>query len=196
MRRADRRNSSYDNAQQHPRSRQQEPASNNELKQALMTARANCEEAKQQQNETATELNQVKEQLQVDVTRNHQLYQQTLLLYEEEKTKAAELLTKYNEVLGELQSERRSKAGIKGWETRRKKENERLKSEIGEMVVLLHESLANKDEAVKNLYTVADRMDRIQRLVDSVEEETTGTPVGLLRRLGKIWVAIKDILAE
>jgi HSP90 family molecular chaperone len=150
-------------------------------------------------------------------TQNNQLYlseqqryQQTLCLYNEEKAKTVELIAKYqeadarrtqyltlyNEAQELLKRERRSKAGIKGWETRRKIENERLKQEIAEMVVLLRESLASKDEAVNNLYALAERMDRIQQLVDSVEVESTGNPVGLLQKLKRIWLAIKDILSE
>ncbi|QLE56313.1 hypothetical protein [Nostoc sp. TCL26-01] len=150
-------------------------------------------------------------------THNYQIYldeqknyQQALHRYTEEKARATELLAKYEEVRSErdnylsmynevqiqLKYERRSKAGIKGWETRRKAENERLKREIAEMVVLLRESLASKDEAINNLYVVADRMDRIQSLVDSVEAETTGNPVGLVQKFKRIWLAIKEILSE
>ncbi|MEA5507895.1 hypothetical protein VB735_33365 [Halotia wernerae UHCC 0503] len=137
-------------------------------------------------------------------------YQQALNRYNEEKERADELFTKYqkisserdnyltlyNEVKAELKHERRSKASIKGWETRRKAENERLKREIAEMVVLLRESLTSKDDAVNNLYLVAERMDRIQSLVDSVEGETTGNPVGLVQKFKRIWLAIKEILSE
>jgi hypothetical protein len=105
-------------------------------------------------------------------------------------------LTLYNQAKAELKYERRSKASIKGWETRRKAENERLKREIAEMVVLLHKSLASKDEAVNNLYIVAERMDRIQSLVDSVEDETTSNPMGLVQKFRRIWLAIKEILSE
>lgn len=133
-----------------------------------------------------------------------------LCLYDEEKARAAELLAKYeeadaqraqyltlyNEVQEQLKYERSSKAGIKGWETRRKRENERLKREIGEMVVLLQESMARKDEAVNNLYALAERMDKIQRLVDSVDGDETSTPVGILQKFRRIWLAIKEILAE
>ncbi|MEH2441247.1 hypothetical protein [Nostoc sp.] len=112
------------------------------------------------------------------------------------KSERDNYLTLYNEAQTQLKFERRSKAGIKGWETRRKAENERLKREIGEMVVLLHESLASKDDAINNLYVVAKRMDRIQSLVDSVEEETTGNPVGLVQKFKRIWLAIKEILSE
>ncbi|WP_335078963.1 hypothetical protein [Nostoc sp.] len=151
------------------------------------------------------------------VTQNYQLYineqqshKQTLCLYNAEKVRATELLTKYdavnseremyltlyNEAKAELKHERRSKAGIKGWETRRKAENERLKREIAQMIVLLRESLESKNEAVNSLYVVAERMDRIQSLVDSVEEETTNNPIGLVQRFKRIWLAIKDILSE
>ncbi|MEH2394313.1 MAG: hypothetical protein V7K21_22520 [Nostoc sp.] len=158
------------------------------------------------------EANELKER----VTQNYQLYideqqshKQTLCLYNAEKVRATELLTKYdavnseremyltlyNEAKAELKHERRSKAGIKGWETRRKAENERLKREIAQMVVLLRESLESKDEAVNSLYVVAERMDRIQSLVDSVEE-TTNNPMGLVQKFKRIWLAIKDILSE
>ncbi|MBD2611203.1 hypothetical protein H6G94_07940 [Nostoc punctiforme FACHB-252] len=157
--------------------------------------------------------NELKEQ----ATQNYQFYldeqenhQQTLCLYNEEKARATELLTKYetvsseremylnlyNEAKTELKHERRSKASIKGWETRRKAENERLKREIAQMVVLVRESLASKDEAVNNLYIVAERMDRIQSLVDSVEEETTNNPMGLVEKFKRIWLAIKEIISE
>ncbi|MEH1823272.1 MAG: hypothetical protein V7L31_30070 [Nostoc sp.] len=159
------------------------------------------------------EANELKEQ----VTQNYRFYideqkshQQTLCLYNEEKARATEFLTKYdaanseremyltlyNEAKAELKHERRSKASIKGWETRRKAENEKLKREIAQMVVLLRDSLASKDEAVNSLYLVAERMDRIQSLVDSVEEETTNNPIGLVQKFKRIWLAIKDILSE
>ncbi|MEH1841075.1 MAG: hypothetical protein V7L20_20535 [Nostoc sp.] len=159
------------------------------------------------------EANELKER----VTQNYRFYideqeshQQTLCLYNEEKARATELVTKYeavnseremylslyNEAKAELKHERRSKASIKGWETRRKAENERLKREIAQMVVLLRESLESKDEAVNSLYIVAERMDRIQSLVDSVEEETINNPMGLVQKFKRIWLAIKDILSE
>ena len=159
------------------------------------------------------EANELKER----VTQNYQLYvneqqshQQTLCLCNEEKVRGTELLTKYesvnseremylglyNEAKAELKHERRSKASIKGWETRRKAENEQLKREIAQMVVLLRESLKGKNEAVKSLYLVAERIDRIQSLVDSVEEETTNNLMGLVQKFKRIWLAIKDILSE
>src|SRR5579883_163890 len=247
MRRADRRDSNDDNSTNHPRSRQKEPASTHELKQLLMTARAQRDEWQQrakeneeaasqrdewqqrakENEEAASQLVLVQQEIQtyqVEVdelkeraAQNYHLYideqknyQQTLCLYNEEKARATELLSKYeavsseremyltlyNETKAELKHERRSKASIKGWETRRKAENERLKREIAEMVVLLRESLASKDEAVNNLYVVAERLDRIQSLVDSVEEETTSNPMGLVQKFKRIWLAIKEILSE
>jgi chromosome segregation ATPase len=283
MSRGDRRDSNYDNAVNNPRSRQREPIPPRELKQLLMTVRAQRDEWQQRakENEEATsqlvhvqqeiqtcqlEANELKDlvtqnyrfyideqenhqktlylyneekakisqlvhlhqreiqtcqleanELKERVTQNYQFYvdeqqshKQTLCLYNEEKAKATELLTKYdaansereiylslyNEAKAELKYERRSKASIKGWETRRKAENERLKREIAQMVVLLRESLQRKDEAVNSLYIVAERMDRIQSLVDSVEEETTNNPMGLVQKFKRIWLAIKDILSE
>ncbi|MBW4541727.1 MAG: hypothetical protein KME43_21660 [Myxacorys chilensis ATA2-1-KO14] len=105
-------------------------------------------------------------------------------------------LTLYNESQDLLKFERRSKAGIKGWETRRKRENQQLKQEISEMTVLLRDSLARKDEATDNLYVLADRMDRIQRLVDSVDEDPTTNPIGMVQKLQRIWQVVKEILAE
>ncbi|MBW4566185.1 MAG: hypothetical protein KME32_34965 [Mojavia pulchra JT2-VF2] len=230
MRRSDRKDSNDDNAINHLRSRQKEPASPHELKQLLMTARAQRDEWQQKakENEAATtQLVQVQQEIQTyqvkftkleeGVAQNYQLYigeqqnhQQTLCLYNEEKGRVSELLSKYeeansqkerylalyNETKAELKYERRSKASIKGWETRRKAENERLKREIADMVVLLQESMSSKDEAVNNLYVVAERLDRIQSLVDSVEEETTNNPLGLVQKFKRIWLAIKEILSE
>jgi chromosome segregation ATPase len=136
--------------------------------------------------------------------------QSYLSLYDQEKARTSELLvqfetvqaerdqyiTLYNEAQSQLKFERRSKAGIKGWETRRKRENERLKQEIGEMAVLLRDSIARRDAAIGNLEELANRMDRIQNLVDSVEDTSTDTPLGLVQKFKRIWQAIQDILAE
>lgn len=148
---------------------------------------------------------------------NHQLYleeqrkyQQTLVLYDQEKATSNEWLAKYEAVEAqatkyldlyskaqeELKYERRSKAGIKGWETRRKQENQRLKQAIGEMTVLVRESLSRKDEALENLSLFADRMDKIQTLVNSIEGESPDNPIGLLQKFKRIWISIKDILSE
>ncbi|WP_416669526.1 hypothetical protein [Egbenema bharatensis] len=136
--------------------------------------------------------------------------QSYLALYDQEKARSSELLVKYEtaqterdryltlyeETKAELKFERRSKAGIKGWETRRKRENERLKQEIGEMSVLLRDSIARRDSAIGNLEELANRMDRIQNLVDSVEGSSGDTPVNLVQKFKRIWQAIQDILAE
>jgi len=137
-------------------------------------------------------------------------YQNTLSLYSDEKAKTSQLSIKFEEVAAdrdkyinlykeaqtELKFERRSKASIKGWQTRRKTENQQLKEEITEMIVLLQQSIGSKDEAINNLYVVAERMDRIQSLLDSTEEETTNNPVGIIQKFKRIWLAIQEILAE
>ncbi|GBF82424.1 hypothetical protein [Aphanothece sacrum] len=123
-------------------------------------------------------------------------YHTTLTLYQEANVQKETYLTLYHEAQTELKHERQSKAGIKGWNTRRKKENEKLKQEIGKMTLLLKDSLERKEEAVNNLYLVAERMERIQDLVDSVDNESSNTPIALLDKLKKIWQAIREILGE
>jgi hypothetical protein len=139
-------------------------------------------------------------------------YEQTTCSYEEEKKKALELIAKYaeadsqrikyftlyGETQAQLKKERKSKAGIRSWETRRKVENQRLKEEIAEMTVLLRESLLRKGEAVDNLYALADRMDQMQQLVYSVEDESEAVihQTGLRQKIKRIWMSIQDILAE
>ena len=105
-------------------------------------------------------------------------------------------LTLYNESQSELKTERRSKAGVKGWETRRKKENQKLKQEISEMAIVLRDSMERKDEAINSLYSVAERMDRIQRMVDLVDDDPANNPIGLLQKMQRMWQAVKEILAE
>jgi hypothetical protein len=137
--------------------------------------------------------------------------QSYLTMYETEKKKGDELsirfeevqgsrdryLTLYNESQLALKTERKSKAGIKGWETRRKKENEKLKKEIAEMAIILRDSMERKDEAINSLYAVAERMDRIQQMVDLVDDDTTVTnPIGMAQKMRRMWQAIKEILAE
>lgn len=124
--------------------------------------------------------------------RNSELFAQ----YETVQTERDQYLVLYNEAQGQLKFERRSKASIKGWETRRKRENELLKREIAEMTLLLRDSLERKEAAIDQLEELASRMDRIQTLVDSVGEETSTNPVGLLQKFKRIWQAIQDILAE
>lgn len=220
MRRSDRHDDSYDNTVNHPRSQQAEPFSAHELKSTLMTVRANLSELQQQAKEHEAQV-QHNHQLYLD---EQQKYQGTLTLYREAETKAQSYLTRYNdekdrssallvqyetvlterdryltlynETEAQLKFERRSKAGIKGWETRRKRENERLKQEISEMTLLLRDSLIHKDEAIDNLYELANRMDRIQELVDLVEADTSSSPIGFLQKMARVWQAVKDILAE
>lgn len=216
MRRSDRRDDNYDNEMKYPRSGREEPSSPHELSQQLRNVRAQRDEWQQrarENEEAGTKLVHVQqkfETLQVESTQLKESYQVTLSLYEEEKTKAIELLTKYqevdaerskyltlyNEAQVELKTERKSKSGIKGWETRRKRENERLKQEIAEMTVMLRESLERKDEAVDHLYNLAERMDRIQKLVDLVEDEPRTNPIGLVQKFKRIWLAIREIIAE
>ncbi len=185
-----------------------------------MTLRAQKTELQQRVQETVQQVEKT-QQLYLEEQQRHQstlvLYREVqskaesyLALYNEEKTRSSDLLVKYeqaladsqnyltlyNEAQSQLKFERRSKAGIKSWETRRKRENERLKQEIGEMTLLLRDSLARKDEAINNLEALAERMDRIQSLVDSVEGESTNNPVNFLQKISRIWQAIKDILAE
>ncbi|MGI0485043.1 hypothetical protein ACN4EK_06375 [Pantanalinema rosaneae CENA516] len=220
MRRADRRDDSFDNSIRNLRSQQSEPASYHELRSSVMTLRAQKTELQQRVQDTEQQVEQT-HQLYLEEQQKYQstlvLYQEAqvqtqsyLTLYTEEKHKNSELQIKYEQAQAETQHyltlyqdtqtqlklERRSKAGIKGWETRRKRENERLKQEIGEMTVLLRDSLTRKDEAINNLELLAERMDRIQSLVDSVEGEPTNNPVNFLQKISRIWQAIKDILTE
>jgi hypothetical protein len=220
MRRADRRDDSYDNSVRNLQSRQPEPLSAHESKQLILTLRAQKDELLQQVKDTEQQVMQ-SHQLLLEEQQRYQstltLYQEAqtqaqsyLVLYDQEKARTSELLvqvetvqterdqyiTLYNEAQSQLKFERRSKAGIKGWETRRKRENERLKREIGEMTVLLRDSIARRDAAIGNLEELANRMDRIQNLVDSVEETATDTPMGLLQKFRRIWQTIQDILAE
>lgn len=220
MKRADRQDSNYDHTVAHPQSRQPEPESPKEMRQRLATLRSQNTELRDQVQTVETEAAQHRQRF----LEEQQRYQSTLTLfqkaqaeahsyldrYRQEKDRADTLLvqfetvqterdqylTLYNEAQAELKFERRSKASIKGWETRRKRENERLKQEIGEMVVLLRDSMERKDQALNHLEEMANRMDRIQNLVDSVEDTTDNTPVGMVQKFKRIWEAIRDILAE
>ncbi|MBD1875188.1 hypothetical protein H6F75_17020 [Nodosilinea sp. FACHB-131] len=220
MQRADRRTSSDDNSIQHPHTKRAEPTSTAELRQILSNVRSQRDEAKnqvvdkeRQLEESQTLYREQEEKLQSTIVLYRETQEQAssyLALYTDEKAKSSELEVKYNEahqesqnhlarykqIEQELKTERRSKAGIKGWETRRKRENERLKQEIGEMAIVLRESLTKKDQAIKSLEDVATRMDRIQKLVDSVDNEAANNPVGMLQKLQRVWVAVKEILAE
>lgn len=234
MKRADRRDDSYDNGVKYPQSRQAEPTSAYELKQLLTNLRIDRNEL---QDKVKTEQKRAEEN-QTLYLETQQKYDSAIVLYEQEKTKSGELLvqfqeveiqrqqyfslyqqeqaerehyvvlyqqvqqerdnyvTLYNQAISDLKFERRSKAGIKGWETRRKRENERLKQEIAEMTLILKESLERKEEAVESLYTLANRMDRIQRLVDSVEDTPSNNPLTMIEKLKRAWQAVKEILAE
>lgn len=138
-----------------------------------------------------------------------QKYDSLFVSYQIERERANDLLSQYEqadverqryaslyqEAREDLKFERRSKAGIKSWETRRKRENERLKSEISDMVILLKESIDRKEEAVQSLVVVAERMDRIQDLVESVEGDDS-SPLGLVQKFQKIWQTVREILSE
>lgn len=200
--------------------KQAEPTSSKELKQLLSTIRSQRDEAKdrvvekeQQLEESQRAYQEQQEKLQSTIVLYRETQEQAnsyLALYTEEQARSSDLEVRYNEarresenylvlykqIEQELKIERRSKAGIKGWETRRKRENERLKQEIGEMAIVLRESLTKKDQAIKSLEDVAARMDRIQSLVDSVDDEGANNPIGMLQKLQRIWAAVKEILAE
>ncbi|MGJ3250448.1 MAG: hypothetical protein ACFE0J_04865 [Elainellaceae cyanobacterium] len=220
MKRGDRRNDNYDNSVRNPHGRQVEPVSAHESKQLIMTLRAQKTELQQQVQQTEQQAEQ-NHHLYLEEQQRYQstltLYREAetqaqsyLALYDQEKARSGELLVKfetvqmerdqyitlYNEAQSQLKYERRSKAGIKGWETRRKRENERLKQEISEMTVLLRDSLTRRDAAITNLEELATRMDRIHSLVNSVENDSTDNPIGLLQKFKRIWHAIQDILAE
>ena len=220
MRRADRRDDSYDNSIHHPQSRQAEQLSYHELKNHWLVVRNERDELKQyvQENEQKAELFHhlyitEQSQHQTTLTLYHDAQNQVqsyLTLYNQEQTRCHELamqyeaaqaerqhyLTLYQQAQGDLKFERRSKAGIKSWETRRKRENERLKQEIAAMTVMLRDSMNREEGAIENLEAIAQRMDKIQSLIDSVDEETTHNPVGLLHKFQRIWQAVKEILAE
>ena len=174
-------------------------------------------ENEQKRYQSALVLHQEEKQaLEVDLTRYQQKYQDAEAqyqsyfdLYKQEtaRTSALQLsleetqsdrdryITLYDEAQADLKFERRSKAGIKGWETRRKKENQRLKQEIGEMTLLLRDSIERRDVAIGNLEALADRMDRIQNLVDFTEDGPN-TPLSLLEKFRRIVQSVREILAE
>ena len=220
MRRSDRRDDSYDNSIHHPQSRQTEQLSYHELKQRWLvvrnerdtlqqTVQANQQKAEEFQSLYLT----TQAQYETTLTLYHDAQNQAqsyLTLYNQEQARRHELaiqyeaaqaerqhyLTLYQQAQDDLKFERRSKAGIKSWETRRKRENERLKQEIAAMTVMLRDSMNREEGAIENLEAIAQRMDKIQSLIDSVDEETTNNPVGLLQKFQRIWQAVKEILAE
>ena len=194
MPRADRRDSNYDNTINNPQSRQVEASPSRELNQVLMTVRSQRDEAK-------AEIKILKDQREGE----RQEFQNTLFLYNEEKSKSAELLAKYidadaqqakyldlySESQLKLKEARKTIAGLRGWSTRRKKENEKLKQDISEMVVRLRDSFIREDEAIRNLYGLADRMDKIQKVLDPVNEADVS-----VEQLARISVLLKVILDE
>lgn len=209
MKRGDCRDANHNNAVNNPCLRQKEPASSHKLELSLMTVPSNLEE-------TASQLVHVQQEIQTYqieanklkkcIAQNYRFYigeqensKNMLYLYTKDELVNSEremYLNLYNKANAELNHKQHSKTSIKGWQTRRKVENEQLKWEIAQMVVLLRESLDSKDETVNSLYVVAERMDRIQSLVDSVEEETTNNPMGLVQKFKRIWLVIKDIVFE
>jgi chromosome segregation ATPase len=220
MRRSDRHTDSYDNERRYPRSRPSEPASYRDLEGRLITVRSQRDEAQKTAQVKAEEAQrnhqlylEEQEKRQTTLTLYHETQREVdhyLALYNQEKTHSLQWQTKYEEAEAqsqhyltlyqeaqtELKFERRSKAGIKGWETRRRRENERLKQEIADMMGVLRDSMARESAAADALEEVADRMGRIQSLVDSVEADTSDHPLGLLQKFQRIWQAVKDILAE
>jgi chromosome segregation ATPase len=232
MRRADRRDGSYDNSINKPTSRQSEPLSYHEVKTRWLTVRTERDEWQQRAQDNAQKAEQTQQLYREEQQRyrttltlyqeEQERYQTTLTLYQDahtqaqsyltlyhqEQTRTIDLSTKYeaaeaerqqyltlyNQAQDELKFERRSKAGIKGWETRRKRENDRLKQEIAEITLLLRDSMNREEGALTNLEEIANRMDRIQSLINSVEEEPTN-PLGLLQKFKQIWQTVKDILA-
>ncbi len=209
MRRADRRDSDFDNELNHPRSKQPEPIPYQELRNRWLVTKSELASVTKERDDWKQKV-----ETQGDITFQllevQKQYQTTFELYNQEKTRSEELLNQYQEVndlqlkylaqcqelQSELKYERRSKASIKGWETRRKTENERLKQQIGDMVVLLRESLERKEESINYLYLIGDRMDRIQRLMDSVDQDQNRDPVELLEKLMRVWLTVQKVLAE
>jgi hypothetical protein len=159
-----------------------EPPSPHDTTQTIATIRSQrndfetkLKEEQKRLQETVTQLTYIQQEFQTSqsevdtwkerTTQNHQLYlteqqkyQQTLCLYNETQSQ----LLKY---------ERESKAGIERWETQLKLENQKLKQEIGEMTILLSQSLQRKDEAVNTLYALAKDMEQNQQLVDSLRSQ-------------------------
>ena len=213
MRRADRRNLIDDDNVNNPRSRKKEPIPRHDLMVQLQTVRSQKNEINEKLKSTQKAFEEEKEKSEAnnqlllhekakykDLLLNYDNAKETIITleakYQEADTLRQKYVTLYSEAKDDLRFERRSKASIKGWQTRRKKENERLKQEIGQMVLVIQESLQKKDQAINNLYILAERMERIQDLVDSVEEEQNSSPIALFDKLKRIWSAIRIILAE
>ncbi len=184
-----------------------------ELEQQHHTALTLYQEEQQRYHSTLTLYQEEQERYRSTLTlyqEAHTQAQSYLTLYNQEQARSQELatqyetavterqhyLTLYNQAQDDLKFERRSKAGIKGWETRRKRENEQLKQEIGEMTVILRDSMHREEDALTNLEAIATRMDRIQTLINSVDAEPGDNAIGFLQKLQRIWQAVKEILAE
>lgn len=207
------RDASRRNPENEPRFRKKEPPTYEELKQQNMNLRANLGEVRQQLQLSESQGNEMRSQ----ADKNYRLYlneqeqyqtifnlynqeqarsTELLIQYQEENTQKLNYLAQYNVLQKKLNTERRSKASIKGWGKRRKNENTRLKQQIGGMVILLRNSLERKEESINHLYLIGDRMDRIQHLMDSVEQESSRDPVKLLEKLMRVWLLVQKILAE
>jgi chromosome segregation ATPase len=220
MRRSDRRTQEDDYAQQHPVSKTAEPLSFKELQQRYQTLKSRSTEIQGQLQQTQAETQawetvvwhdleqQVRRERQrawnalcvVQAVREEQQlltwqYQQAIEGQQQFQTLYQQSQQELYRVRDELKFERRSKASIKGWETRRKAENDRLKREIADMVQVLQQSMVREDEAKATLQAIAGRMDRIQNLVNGLDAEAT-SPKNLLEKFQKIWQAIQEILRE
>jgi phage regulator Rha-like protein len=213
VKRADRGTSNSDNELNFPHPKQKEPSTDKELQRLIQHLRDDLKGVRYQLQLSKAEGNEMRSQadenyrLYLDEQEKYQtifalynqeqaLSAQLLIQYQEENTLKLNYLAKYDELQTELKSERQSKARIKGWQTRRKNENERLKQQIGDIVILLRDSLERKEESIYHLYLIGDRMDRIQRLMDSVEQESNRDPVKLLEKLMRVWLLVQKILAE
>ncbi len=220
MRRSDRRTQEDDYAQQYPVSKATEPLSFKELQQRYQTLKSRSDEMQGQLRQTQAET-QVWEtvvwhDLVQQVQRERQRawnalcvaqaaqedqrfltwqYQQAIAGQQQLRTLYQESQQELSRVRDELKFERRSKASIKGWETRRKAENDRLKREIADMARVLQQSMVREGEATATLRNLASRMDRIQNLVDGLDSEAT-SPKNLLEKFQRIWQAIREILRE
>jgi hypothetical protein len=199
MRRADRKTQNDINEVNNPRSPVIEAITYKELKDQNKILRIKVSEVQQQLQLSESQGNEIRFQAEENYRlylNEQEQYQTIFKLYNQEQARSSELLIKYNELQTELKGERQSKSRIKGWQTRRKNENKRLKQQIGDMVILLRDSLERKEESINHLYLIGDRMDRIQRLMDSVEQESNRDPVKLLEKLMRVWLLVQKVLAE
>ncbi|MGQ9865231.1 MAG: hypothetical protein ACUVSQ_02950 [Pseudanabaenaceae cyanobacterium] len=219
---SDHRSASERNAQKHPESQQKiaEPVSAKEWQQRyrnvssrLAEVESNLQQTQgeaqawetvvwqdlerqvQQERQRAWNAQCVMQALQEDQQLWAWQYQQAVAGQRQFQTLYQQSQEELYRVRDELKFERRSKASIKGWETRRKAENERLKKEIADTIKVLQQSMEREEEATLTLRTIAGRMDRIQTLVSGLDTETA-SPKNLLEKFWKIWQAIQEILRE